>query len=101
MSIQETGKCCLCGGVYTLYGCNPDPVCTIPDARCCHKCNYERVIPARSLNYGKPDERDNLVSVEEYLEELEASKNCCLYAKAPNPLCNGCGNTVCEYHKFM
>lgn len=46
---KETGKCCLCGGEYTMGGCNPDPVCTIPDARCCHKCNVERVLPARGM----------------------------------------------------
>lgn len=48
---NETGKCCLCGGKYTMGGCNPDPVSTIPDARCCHKCNIERVLPARGIEH--------------------------------------------------
>lgn len=32
-----------------MGGCNPDPVCTIPDARCCDKCAWERVNPARGF----------------------------------------------------
>ena len=47
--MNDTGKCCLCGGEYTMGGCNPDPVCTIPDARCCDKCARERVNPARGF----------------------------------------------------
>ena len=47
--MNDTGKCCLCGGEYTMGGCNPDPVCTIPDARCCDKCAWERVNPARGF----------------------------------------------------
>ena len=66
MNIKETGKCCLCGGEYEHDGCNPKPVCTIPDARCCDKCHFERVMPARGANYG--------MTYEEYLAWYEASR---------------------------
>ena len=62
--LPETGVCCLCGGKYTEYGNNPDPVCTIPDARCCHKCNWERVLPARGYNPG--------ITYEQYLKDIDS-----------------------------
>lgn len=45
----ETGTCCLCGGTYTHWGNNPDPLCNPYDmiSRCCDKCNAEKVLPAR------------------------------------------------------
>lgn len=45
----ETGTCCLCGGTYTHWGNNPDPLCDPYDmiSRCCDKCNAEKVLPAR------------------------------------------------------
>ena len=50
IDIPETGKCCFCGGEYTMYGNNPDPVCTDPKASCCDKCDWEIVLPALGLN---------------------------------------------------
>ncbi len=46
---SENGTCCICGGEYTNYGCNPDPVVIDSSGalRCCLKCNWEEVIPAR------------------------------------------------------
>lgn len=64
--LPETGVCCLCGGEYTEYGNNPDPVCTIPNARCCHKCNWERVLPARGLKLS--------MSYEKYLKAVELAE---------------------------
>ena len=43
-------KCCFCGKDAGKYGNNPEPVNTIPGARCCDDCNYEYVIPARLNN---------------------------------------------------
>lgn len=93
MSIKETGKCCLCGGEYTMYGCNPAPICTIPDARCCHKCNWKHVLPARGIHL--------CMTYEKYIKDVEASKNCCQYERAPHPLCKGCCNIACQYHMFL
>lgn len=49
MEIKETGKCCLCGSTYVMYGNNPYPLCDKDDyeSRCCNMCNANKVIPAR------------------------------------------------------
>ena len=46
-SYPETGICSLCGGVYDHYGNNPMPLIDDFDARCCDRCNEEKVVPAR------------------------------------------------------
>lgn len=39
--------CCICGKTFTGWGNNPYPVVKTENARCCDKCNDEKVIPAR------------------------------------------------------
>ena len=39
-------KCCLCGGFFSGYGNNPDPLGKLPE-RCCNACDNSKVIPAR------------------------------------------------------
>ena len=58
-SYPETGICCLCGGVYDHYGNNPWPLVEDDAARCCDRCNQDKVIPARER-------------MDAYLDELEA-----------------------------
>ena len=41
----ETHRCVICGGIFTGYGNNPDPIAE--DGRCCDSCNAHYVIPAR------------------------------------------------------
>ena len=45
--IGEVGACVICGERYVMFGNNPYPVVTDREARCCHRCNDELVIPAR------------------------------------------------------
>lgn len=46
---SKNGTCCICGGEYTNYGNNPDPIVVdnTGELRCCWKCDWEKVIPAR------------------------------------------------------
>ena len=44
-------KCCLCGIKFVGYGNNPYPVDKNPEHRCCDKCNFTKVIPARMLEF--------------------------------------------------
>lgn len=44
--IKQEGKCSLCNGKYTNYGNNPQPLKEYWQ-RCCDKCNFNKVIPAR------------------------------------------------------
>lgn len=37
--------CCICGKKFTEYGNNPWPI--RDDGRCCDKCNWTVVLPAR------------------------------------------------------
>jgi len=46
---DKEGICCVCGGRYTLYGNNPAPLTEDKDARCCTRCDYLYVIPARFM----------------------------------------------------
>lgn len=62
---KETGKCCFCGGEYSHYGNSPYPIRTSRWARCCDKCNWERVLPARGLNPG--------ITYEQYLETVKSA----------------------------
>ena len=52
-----TLTCCLCGDTFVGWGNNPYPLSVNPDDRCCDKCNYTKVIPARlariAESYGK------------------------------------------------
>lgn len=59
MNIQDRIKnhvCCFCGGELkhyewqdpSIWGNNPDPACTIDEARCCDYCDWHIVIPARA-----------------------------------------------------
>jgi hypothetical protein len=43
----ETGICILCGGPYFVGGCNPEPLASINDGRCCADCDFCKVIPGR------------------------------------------------------
>lgn len=40
----KIGDCCLCSGMYEMYGNNPAPLAD--EGRCCHKCNVD-VVKAR------------------------------------------------------
>jgi DNA-directed RNA polymerase subunit RPC12/RpoP len=44
--IDFSGKCSLCGEVYTGFGNNPEPLKKYEE-RCCDTCNSRLVIPAR------------------------------------------------------
>lgn len=44
--MTETGKCSICGGTYTRYGNNAEP---INHGRCCDACNQNTVIPLRMI----------------------------------------------------
>lgn len=54
MKHTKTGKCCLCGGQYTMHGCNPYPL--MKSGSCCHDCDATKVVPARPM-LAKMDER--------------------------------------------
>ena len=45
-TVEETGKCALCGKTYYHYGNNPEPVMPYWN-RVCDYCNTFKVIPAR------------------------------------------------------
>ncbi len=50
-------KCCLCGQEFEGFGNNPWPLNNDENARCCDKCNAEKVIPARIMQaYSKKEE---------------------------------------------
>lgn len=51
--------CCICGKEFTGWGNNPYPVVKTEDARCCDKCNDEKVIPARILAMYKEEKRND------------------------------------------
>lgn len=44
--MTKTGTCSLCGEPYTRWGNDPSPLGDIEE-RCCDRCNYEKVTPAR------------------------------------------------------
>lgn len=44
MDYEKTGTCSICGKTYEHWGNNAQP---INNGRCCDKCNYEYVLPAR------------------------------------------------------
>lgn len=46
MELQEK-KCCICGKKFVGWGNDPWPVNMDEKARCCDKCNSEKVLPAR------------------------------------------------------
>lgn len=49
---QEKNKvCCLCGKEFKGYGNNPEPIKSSKTGKCCDKCNQERVIPARLIQF--------------------------------------------------
>ena len=54
MTLKETGKCSLCGGTYSHYGNNPEPLGKFED-RCCDSCNSTQVIPARLFVMEHPE----------------------------------------------
>lgn len=45
--MRQIFQCCICGYVFEGFGNNPWPFRCGEDDRCCDKCNYEFVIPAR------------------------------------------------------
>lgn len=53
----ELIRCCFCGAIVPEIESNiPWPVTTTKKARCCMKCNWRVVIPARMANISSPDE---------------------------------------------
>ena len=40
-------RCCICGADVVKYGNNPWPIYWNSNKRCCDKCNFAYVIPAR------------------------------------------------------
>lgn len=44
--IKKTGKCAICGGRYTNFGHNPQPLLEYEE-RVCTSCNDTKVLPAR------------------------------------------------------
>jgi hypothetical protein len=46
------GECILCGGTYSGWGHNPEPVVPLEKGRCCGVCNTLSVIPARLAMLG-------------------------------------------------
>lgn len=66
MTIQERinkGVCCFCEGeLGQTGGNNPDPACTIKDARCCDYCDETIVLPAR-------------ISIDQLIKKAVAEKN--------------------------
>ena len=44
---KEKYICCLCGKEFVGIGNDPFPLVKTPDAKCCDKCNAEKVIVAR------------------------------------------------------
>lgn len=63
--IEMTELCCICHKPIKGYGNNAEPVCS---GRCCDKCNYEVVIPARIDSFRKTAKNESLT------EELEEEK---------------------------
>jgi len=53
--MNETGTCAMCGGQYTHFGNNPEPL-RPHDERVCDDCNAMYVVPARltALRKGQP-----------------------------------------------
>ena len=50
--------CCLCGKpCENEYGNNPEPLAKYP-ARCCDKCNYEKVVPARIKEINDEEQKE-------------------------------------------
>jgi hypothetical protein len=47
--IKRKGICCFCGEKYKDWGNNPQPI--IEDGRCCDRCNWYVVLPARVREY--------------------------------------------------
>lgn len=47
---EQKQKCCICGKEFEGFGHNAEPV---KIGRCCDKCNYTNVIPARFARTGK------------------------------------------------
>ncbi len=46
--MRKTGICALCGGTFTHFGNNPEPLLKYEE-RVCDDCNSMHVIPARLL----------------------------------------------------
>ena len=67
--MKKTGKCCICGQPYDLYGNNPYPLTTDESQRCCNACDWAYVMPARLL--ARSGKRFTL----EDAKKLEAQKN--------------------------
>ena len=45
--MKKRFKCCICGGLCEEYGNDHWPIVLEDGARCCDKCNEEKVIPER------------------------------------------------------
>lgn len=52
-------KCCICGEKIVGYGNNPWPVNNDVRKRCCDKCDWDIVIPARLLRLRIEREKEN------------------------------------------
>jgi hypothetical protein len=49
---EDFYTCVLCGEKSIGWGNNPEPLASYDDGRCCERCNWEKVIPARIDRYG-------------------------------------------------
>ena len=53
---EEKKICCICGCEFEGWGNNPYPCVLVTednDVVCCDECNWEHVIPARLIHFGK------------------------------------------------
>lgn len=64
--VEMKELCCICHKPIKGYGNNAEPVCS---GRCCDKCNYEVVIPARIDAFRKTAKNESLT------EDLEEEKS--------------------------
>ena len=71
MTIEERIKnhvCCFCGAELPYvdkngvrWGNNPDPACKIEYAECCDRCDWNIVIPSRSMENPSQNSIDRLI----------------------------------------
>jgi len=50
--MKQSFTCSICEQKTHGFGNNPDPVVTLPEARCCDSCNWDYVIKARIMMMG-------------------------------------------------
>lgn len=52
---KKLKKCCICGCEFDGWGNNPYPCVLGENVVCCDACNWEYVIPARLIHFGKEE----------------------------------------------